>query len=459
MANRLLVTIDFQCTVMIGLLRDDVLGAAGVGGIEHIEFRDWLREHGAMERTLYAPFVATWYDAVAACLDGDPDRGNLAAGVSLMSIAKSMLTYKGHFSYQMRSESGDTLIAPLFECLRRRGVKMRFFHRVWDVVPGDDHEIEEIVVERQVDLKSGDPDSYQPFITVKGMKVWPNEPDWKQIVQPPPSEPVDLESFYTTWRGEKYPMRKGVDFDVAILAIPPRAFPTYCSGLLERSEAWRDQVQKVPTVETQSIRLWFSPSLEELGWTLGAPVLSAYARPFSTWEDNSQLVDVETWPPDEMPGAMATLFGPLPCQPFSPGHEDSGYPARRLKQAQANALRFMQEQTGPLWPAAASLEDPLCVDWPKLIDLQNGVGAERMEAQYVRANCGPIQRYTMAVADTAQYRLATDETGYANLYLAGDWIQNHFLIGSVEGAIMAGLQASQAISGYPERIYGEISSL
>ncbi len=458
LVNRLFVAIDFECALMIGLIRDGVL-SDGLGAIEGVEFREWLRSHGADELTLYTPFVTTWYDAVAAYEYGDPSQPNLSAGVSVMSIAKALLTYKGHFAYQMRAEIADSFIAPIFQCLRERGVKIRFFHRVWDVLPGEGDEIEQIVIEQQVELRSGDPDSYQPFMTVSGIKAWPSAPLWDQIVQPEPLSPNNIESYYTTWRGTRHTLQKGTDFDTVILALPTDTFTTYCSKLLARSEAWRSMVANLPAVETQSIRLWFGPSLAELGWPMGPPILSAYTKPFSTWEDNGHLVDVETWPPDQRPQAMATVFGAMPAPAVAPSYEDVAYPCEQQEKADRHAMKFMKYDIGPLWPGGASLPDPLGVEWSKLMDLQNGIGVERMKAQYVRANCGPLERYTMARAGTVQYRLAADQSGFANMVLAGDWIQNHFLIGSVEGAIMGGLQASRAICGFPINIPGENTGL
>jgi uncharacterized protein with NAD-binding domain and iron-sulfur cluster len=61
----------------------------------------------------------------------------------------------------------------------------------------------------------------------------------------------------------------------------------------------------------------------------------------------------------------------------------------------------------------------------------------------------------MATAGTLRFRLRADESGYENLYLAGDWIRNGVVIGSVEGAVVSGLQASRAISGHPALIPNE----
>lgn len=449
--NRALLMADFGCTVIIGVVADEVLRPLGLARLDRFEFREWLERHGAHELTRYAPFVTTWYDAVAAYDQGDVARPNLAAGVSLNAIGHAALAYDGSFAYQMRAEIGDSFVAPIFECLRKRGVRFRFFHRVWDVIPEGDR-IAAVKVEQQVRLKSGDPDSYEPFITVDGLKAWPGEPLWDQIHDPGDAPKHNLESFYTSWRGTVHTLEAGKDFDKVILALPVDCLRFYCRSLLEGHPDWRRMVDQVYGVETQSLRLWFSSTLEDMGWKLGPPILSGYADPFQTWEDNGHLVEVETWPPDARPHAMATVFGPLPAPAVPPGPNDHEYPCKQQDVANANALHFMQHEVGALWPGATRPDDPTGVDWDLLIDLEHRAGKERMEAQYVRSNAGPVERYTMAKAGATGYRLGTDESGYSNLYLTGDWIRNGVTIGSVEGAVVAGFLTSRAISGHPHRV-------
>jgi uncharacterized protein with NAD-binding domain and iron-sulfur cluster len=51
--------------------------------------------------------------------------------------------------------------------------------------------------------------------------------------------------------------------------------------------------------------------------------------------------------------------------------------------------------------------------------------------------------------------LRTDQSGFSNLFLTGDWIKTGINAGCVEAAVMAGMQTSRAISGYPAVIEGE----
>ncbi|HEX3594846.1 MAG TPA: NAD(P)-binding protein [Polyangiaceae bacterium] len=453
--NRFFMQLDFVCTNVIGIIDDKVAKPGRLGLLDGIEYREWLRKHGARELTINAPFLNTWYDAVAAYVEGDKERPNLSAAVTLNSLFRSVLTYKGAFAYQMSSEIGDSFVAPIFQAVRERGVRFRFFQRVHEVVPDEQGRIVRLEMEQQVALRGGDASSYDPFILVKGRKAWPDEPRWEQLDLPPEQRPKDLESFYTTWRGSRYSLRQGEDFDVVVLALPIGVLSTHCPRVLEQQPAWRDMIGALRAVETQSLRLWFRPDLAGLGWPHEPPIVSGYAKPFSTWEDDSHLATREAWPPGTAPGALASVFGALAAKWPPPGPEDAGYPDRQKNAMMANARRWLDESAGDLWTSAASATNPHGLDYDKLVDLENRKGDARLGFQSFRANSGPIEAYTMATAGTLRYRLRTDESGYENMYLAGDWIRNGVGIGSVEGAVIGGLQASRAISGYPSMIPNE----
>ena len=83
-------------------------------------------------------------------------------------------------------------------------------------------------------------------------------------------------------------------------------------------------------------------------------------------------------------------------------------------------------------------------------------GSKR-NSTYSSANWTGSERYTLSLAGSTQYRLKTNQTGYANLYIVGDWIENGFNSGCIEASTMSGMQASRAICGYPTKIVGEDS--
>jgi len=43
----------------------------------------------------------------------------------------------------------------------------------------------------------------------------------------------------------------------------------------------------------------------------------------------------------------------------------------------------------------------------------------------------------------------------SNMTFAGSWLNNGLTLSCIEGAVMSGMQASRAISGFPARIVGE----
>jgi uncharacterized protein with NAD-binding domain and iron-sulfur cluster len=71
------------------------------------------------------------------------------------------------------------------------------------------------------------------------------------------------------------------------------------------------------------------------------------------------------------------------------------------------------------------------------------------------ANFQATERYVLTPPGSVKYRLGAHESGYANLFLTGDWIRTGMDAGCVEAAVMAGMQASRAICGTPRRIAGE----
>jgi uncharacterized protein with NAD-binding domain and iron-sulfur cluster len=455
-AYRLWTTLDLGCTVVIGMIEDGALDPAGLAKLDAWDLRAWVKHHGASEETVWCEQLQTWYNAIAAYRNGDIATPDISAAVGLQSLMRLSLTYQGAFAYQMSCEVGDSVIAPYWQCLTNRGVKTAFFHRVWDVVPGtgpDENRIVRVTMEKQLTLKSGDIYSYQPFIQVKGRDVWPNHPLWGQIADADPKGP-NTDSFYTTQRGPTVELLEGRDFDLLVYAMPAATIPFYATKLMERRKAWREMT-KLRTVETQSLRCWWNRTLPEMGWDNGAPVLSSYVQPLATWEDNAQLIDHEVWPADERPKAISTVFGPLPCEPTSPGPEDTDYPKRQQAIGNVFMLKFLEFDVGGLWPGAVSRETKYGVDWNLLVSIDPSiVGPARFYTQQPRVNVGPTERYTQAGSDTLQYRLRTDETQFGNLFIAGDWIRNGMELGSVEGAIMGGLLASQAICGSPRDVPG-----
>ncbi len=108
---------------------------------------------------------------------------------------------------------------------------------------------------------------------------------------------------------------------------------------------------------------------------------------------------------------------------------------------------FIEQKLRHILPGA--FDDAGRFDWSILVDAENRSGDDRLLYQYFRANIDPSERYVFSLAGSSKYRLRTDESGFANVFLTGDWIQNGLNIGFVEGAAISGILTARAVSGNP----------
>ena len=116
-----------------------------------------------------------------------------------------------------------------------------------------------------------------------------------------------------------------------------------------------------------------------------------------------------------------------------PAQGDSGLPAKALADVQATANQMLSRAIGTLWPALGA----------------GGLPSGDVVARYERANIDPSERYVQSPAGTAKYRLAADKSGFANLVITGDWIDNGYNAGCVEASVWSGIQAANTILGLP----------
>ena len=99
---------------------------------------------------------------------------SVAAGLMVFLIGHVLCEYKGALFWKMTAGMGDVVIAPVYEVLRRRGVRFEFFHRVDALhLDADRRAIDTITLGRQVRLANGI-EQYDPLTVVKGLPVFPN---------------------------------------------------------------------------------------------------------------------------------------------------------------------------------------------------------------------------------------------------------------------------------------------
>ncbi|PWF41760.1 NAD(P)-binding protein [Massilia glaciei] len=463
--RRLLTVLDLSLTVMKGLLQDGVF-RNGFDVINDVDLRAWLKRHGGDQALCVdsAP-IRAFYDLVFAYQDGDFDRPNVEAGTMLRAMLRIGFAYKGGIMFKMQAGMGDTVFTPLYQVLVARGVKFKFFHRVEELVPDNDG-VGSVRMTEQVALAAG---HYQPLVTVKDLACWPNGPDYTQIDAEQAAllreKDINLESYWSDWPAQyrerfdkplpTVTLKRGRDFDRVVFGISVGSLPMLCPKLLARGPSLRATANKVQTVATQAYQVWLDRDLAQMGWTHQPggqqPVLSAFSEPYDTWAPMDQLLEREEWPSTYTPKNVSYFCSALPMASYPP-QSDTTFPARCAALAKHGAVGQLATQIGALWPAAG-VEGSF--PWHWLVDPEDGMGPARFDRQYWRANVDPSERYVLSLVGSTVYRLDTDGSGFSNLYLTGDWIKTGINMGCVEAAVMAGMQTSRAMCGFPRDIDGE----
>jgi uncharacterized protein with NAD-binding domain and iron-sulfur cluster len=446
------ITMDTGSAIVCGIVQDDLLNK-GFASIDDWEFSDWLKARGAREEPSIkeGPWVKAGYDMVFGYEDGDIGKRNFAAGTAVNAILRLVFTYKGSVYWKMQAGMGDTVFAPFYEVLKRRGVHFKFFHAVTNLGFSGE-EITSIDVVPQVQLTV---DEYNPLVPVKGLPCWPSEPFWDQLEngQALRQQGVNFEYQVNPLNAEPVTLAKGQDFDLVVLGISIAGLPAICGDIIDQSDKWQAMIANVKTVMTQAFQLWINrDEVQGLGWRYNPGAMAVtYVEPLSTiWSEN-QLVERENWPAEFDLQTIAYCCGVMQDVP----NESQ---KKATERAKAQALEFLKNNVRHLWPRSTQTPESPVLNWQVLIDPQERQGEARFDAQYWRANLQPSERYVISAAGSTKHRLRTDESGFQNLFLAGDWIKIGFDAGCIEAATMSGMQAARAISGQPLKIVGEKDS-
>lgn len=441
---------DTAITWFVGMVQDKIM-QNGFFSIDNYDFREWMLKYGAkLEPTVNSgPPVRGIYDAAFAYENGNAKTPNFGAGSALLGALRIVFTYKGHIMYEMQAGMGDTVATPLYEVLKKRGVKFEFFQCVQNLkLSPDKTAIQSIQVMPQVDLLV---DEYDPMVLVKDLPSWPSEPLWWQLKNGEAlrAAGVNFEQIVTVNPKQKPTiLQRGKDFDIVILGIPVKATEAISKELYAnpKTPQWKAMIDNVKTVQTQAYQVWLNQGLEGLGWIEGnnVPVLGTYVELMDTYADMSHLIPHESWRPELNAVNVAYFCG---AQPDTATQSDADALAYKT------SYDHMVNNMPLLWQNLRSSDGQ--IQWNFFVDPKNGTGEDRFKAQFFRANWTPTERYTLSVKGSTQYRLKTNATGYKNLYICGDWIDNNFNSGCIEATVMSGMQCSQAICGYPKDIVGD----
>ncbi|MBI3213956.1 MAG: FAD-dependent oxidoreductase [Mycobacterium sp.] len=441
--RRTWLLVSMVTAVVRGIITDKlVTDPSGFRAINDEDFGDWILRHGAHPDVRDYPLIRGVYDLVFGYADGDPDRPACAAGLMIFLIGMVLFEYKGAIFWKMTAGMGEIVIAPIYQVLRRRGVKFEFFHRL-DALHIDRHDrsIEAISLGRQALLAPGIGE-YDPLVRIGGLPVFPDEPIAEQLVAP--AGLSELESHFGDHDDvEKRVLFRGKDFDRVILAVSLGMIDSVASEIIGARQQWRDMTSHVRTVATQAFQLWLRPTEPELGWARPGVTVSAYLRPFETWASMPQTLWAETWPAEHRPGTVAYFCGSLDAA-WPVTENDAQYVERNRRQVYEAAAAYIEHNLLFYFPNAYGDSG---FDWSLLVGNDGRKGAAAMETQHVSVNIDPSDRYVQSVPGSDKYRLRVDESGYENLVLAGDWTDCGMNAGCIEAAVMSGLQAANVLMG------------
>jgi uncharacterized protein with NAD-binding domain and iron-sulfur cluster len=439
--------VDAGVSTVAGIVKDGVLDH-GFDVVNHLDWAEWLRRHGAHEVTLgrtpaeRAPVLRAVYDVAFAYRDGIIDQADCAAGTATSDLLRLVFSYRGAIMYKMQAGMGDVVFAPMYEVLKARGVKFEFFHAVTALKAGDTG-VSEIDYVAQANLATG-VEEYSPLTDVKGLPCWPSEPLWDQLE--PAAKGVDFEAELNPLKRPTQTLTRGVDFDEVVLGIPVGALDTICADLIDKNERFARGIKSAVTVRTQAFQLWSNRASADLGWEFDEnSVAGCYVEPLDTYCDMTHLIPREDWTLADHTRTIGYFCGVLD----EPEGEDHDAATERVKR---NAIEFVERDLHELWPKAFNGG---AFDWDALVDRQNGKGVARFDSQYWRANTSPWERYVLTPAGTVKDRLPSGDSGFSNLKLAGDWTATGIDGGCVEAAVISGMDAARAITGDPTEVTGK----
>ncbi|MCA9701468.1 MAG: hypothetical protein KC431_28360, partial [Myxococcales bacterium] len=225
------------------------------------------------------------------------------------------------------------------------------------------------------------------------------------------------------------------------------AIPHVAGEVLAQNHRWRQMVAAVKSVQTYSVQVWLNRSLAELGWSDPSPLLSLYHPPLNTWADMSQVIESENTSAALGVRNISYFTGPQPGPEHTPKPaDDPGFAKRAQEDARVTAEAFLRDKLGELLPRMSREGDPLEA---------YRTGAEGFETQYVRANCEPSDRCTLALPGSTCYRMRPEDTGYENFVVTGDWTDNGIDLACIEGSVRSGILAARALTGVHIPIIGD----
>jgi uncharacterized protein with NAD-binding domain and iron-sulfur cluster len=443
---------ELLSTMMIGLLRSDA-PLNGFDPLDAYDLKDWLSSHGASTDALDEPTIEALYCYTFAYENGDTARPKFASGVAVRMAFRLLLCCRGALFWRMKAGMGDTVFAPLYEVLIKRGVEFEFFTHVTDMQSADG-QINEIQIATSATVLNGQ--AYEPLIDVKGVPAWPDRPLYEQLNNGKALEThfqnrkCDIDTLLSDWTSTSSQiLKKGQDFDSVVCAVSVAAIPQMAQSLLGEHPKLAEAMRAQSTVRTQSSQIWLNKTSEELGWVHPSTVVTGLPKPMDTWADLSMTLCMES------PGI--TRPGPRSVHYFCAAMPDDKADSVELK-TQELADQVVAENTWNWIGQHSKWILPSLAEINKNSSTLHDFGFQKdslFAQQWFSGNIDLTSRYVLSLPGSTCHRLDSKVASVSNLFFAGDWVRTGLNYGCVESAVIGGLKAARAISGYPSSIHGE----
>ncbi len=441
--RRALYLMDLAMAFAYGMVTTQTF-VKGYDILDKVEFSDFLRANGASEAAVSWVAVRGCYDFVFGFEVGDTNSaGNVGAGTALRAMSRLLFTYSTAIFHKMQAGMGDTIFGPYYQVLRAKGVRFKYFNAATNLgLSADKSQIEHLDMVEQAAVSGGD---YDPLVDVEGLPCWPSAPLWDQLVDGDKlkASGIDFECEKTPPIGRAYQLKRGVDFDTVVLGASIGSLQYLTPELQSASPRWRNMLKTVKTVGTHATQLWLSKSAAQLGWdqqvkehnaarSIPTPplrtIITGLAEPLDTWADMSHLLKREAWG-GKGPQSLAYFCAPAPDGETLDGFEQAvdHWADQHLSAIWPKSVEQGKFETQILYP-----QDP-----------------KGFASQYRRVNMYGSERYVLSVTGSVFHRLKPGESGFSNLYLAGDWTVCGLNAGCVEAATISGIAAASALTRQP----------
>ncbi len=444
-----------------GFVHDMLLAGKTARELDALEFRHWLVKHGTTPSVARDSVVTrALYDTMFQYEEGNLERPNYAAGTAVQVILRMFGCAKGAALWEMQAGMGEVVVAPMYALLKARGVDFRFFRKVERLrLDASRKRIARIELQVQAEPLHA---PYRPTFEQGGIDCWPAEPFWDQLKggEGLRRKNVDFESPWSAYPPVGHEtLHHGSDFDEVVLGISLGAFkrlnhePALADELCAAHPPFRSMCEGLGLVPSMALQVWSPRTLQALGWRWPKPAAVSGVEPLDIWADMSQTLRYEAWPARQQPKSVHYFTGVMHSTAYrqpSTAHATQYEADAKLA---GISQRWLVSQGPRIWPAAVNRAGSF--DWNVLQAAPGLNGPARLAAQFIRANVSPTECCVGSAAGTTRLRLKAQDSGFANLVLAGCWIDTGFNTTCIEAAVMSGMQASRAICGEPTHVVAE----